>query len=80
MGMRDRSIRIVGAHEIRSMLGDISRQRAWQITSRDDFPKPVAHLMQGMFWFAEDVEEWRDEHRSGMDAGSPRGTTVSAET
>jgi prophage regulatory protein len=48
--MRARSIRIVGAREIRSMLGDISRQRAWQITNREDFPEPMAQLTEGRFW------------------------------
>jgi prophage regulatory protein len=58
------------------MLGDISRQRAWQITNRDDFPKPVARLMQGMFWFAEDVEEWRDTYRSADAVNSPDGDNL----
>ncbi|GIE84134.1 hypothetical protein Are01nite_06140 [Actinoplanes regularis] len=35
-------IRLMGAHEIRIRLGGVSRQRAYQITSRADFPKPVA--------------------------------------
>jgi prophage regulatory protein len=65
--MRARSIRIVGAREIRSMLGDISRQRAWQLTNREDFPEPMAQLTEGRFWFVEDVEDWRDKHRGGVD-------------
>ncbi|WP_430782123.1 helix-turn-helix transcriptional regulator [Actinoplanes sp. G11-F43] len=48
----------MGAHEIRVRLGGISRQRVHQLTTRADFPAPVADLMQGKVWHANDVEEW----------------------
>jgi prophage regulatory protein len=54
----------MGAHEIRVRLGGISRQRTYQITSRTDFPKPVADLEQGKVWLAEDVETWISAHRA----------------
>lgn len=53
----------MGAHEIRIRLGGVSRQRAYQITSRADFPVPVAELQQGKVWLADDVEKWMKEHR-----------------
>ncbi|MFI7543821.1 helix-turn-helix transcriptional regulator [Actinoplanes sp. NPDC049599] len=56
--MAERSLRLMGAHEIRVRLGGVSRQRVYQITSRADFPKPVADLVQGQVWRAEDVEGW----------------------
>ncbi|GIE78477.1 hypothetical protein Aph02nite_44270 [Actinoplanes philippinensis] len=52
----------MGAHEIRERLGGVSRQRAYQITSRPDFPPPVANLAQGKIWHAKDVEAWMIAH------------------
>jgi prophage regulatory protein len=63
-GMSTKQLRLVGAHEIRIRLGGVSRQRAYQITSRADFPKPIADLVPGKVWLAEDVEEWMAVHRS----------------
>jgi prophage regulatory protein len=60
-------IRLMGAHEIRVRLGGVSRQRAYQITSRADFPKPVADLAQGKVWATDDVEAWMRVHRRDID-------------
>ncbi|WP_433797574.1 DNA-binding protein [Actinoplanes sp. CA-252034] len=57
----------MGAHEIRIRLGGVSRQRAYQITSRADFPTPAADLSQGKVWFTEDVEAWIKERRPHQD-------------
>lgn len=62
-----KSIRLMGAHEIRLRLGGVSRQRAYQITSRADFPAPVADLAQGKVWAADDVEAWMKAHRKDVD-------------
>ncbi len=59
------SIRVVGAHEIRLLLGGISRQRVYQLTSRRDFPKPIADLAQGKVWLADDVAAWIRSRRPG---------------
>lgn len=48
--------RLMGAHEIRARLGNISRQRVYQLTSRADFPAPVADLAQGKVWLADEVD------------------------
>ena len=60
-------IRLMGAHEIRIRLGEVSRQRAYQITSRADFPAPVADLAQGKVWATDDVEAWMKAHRRPSD-------------
>lgn len=52
----------MGADEIRIRLGGVSRQRAYMITTRADFPVPVAALAQGKVWLATDVEDWMVEH------------------
>jgi predicted DNA-binding transcriptional regulator AlpA len=48
---------LLGTAEIADMLR-VSRQRVHQLTSRADFPAPVAVLKAGMFWRRADVEEW----------------------
>jgi prophage regulatory protein len=63
VGMPVKPISLMGAHEIRIRLGGVSRQRAYQITSRTDFPKPAADLAQGKVWLTEDVETWMKAHR-----------------
>jgi prophage regulatory protein len=62
-GMVMKALRVVGAHEIRVRLGGVSRQRVYQITSRPDFPAPVADLAQGKVWLNDDVEAWIATHR-----------------
>lgn len=57
----------MGAHEIRLRLGGVSRQRAYQITQRADFPAPVAELGQGKIWLADDVEAWIKVKRPHQD-------------
>ncbi|MFC4072452.1 DNA-binding protein [Actinoplanes subglobosus] len=49
---------LVGAREIGVLLGDITRQRAYQIASRPDFPDPIADLAQGKVWLGAEVEAW----------------------
>ncbi|WP_229074990.1 AlpA family transcriptional regulator [Actinoplanes sp. DH11] len=56
-------LRLMGAHEIRVRLGGISRQRIYKITSRADFPEPVADLRQGKIWLTKDVEAWIRKRR-----------------
>ena len=56
----------MGAHEIRVRLGGVSRQRVYQLTSRADFPTPVADLVQGKVWLAADVEVWIATRRSSV--------------
>ncbi|WP_433796438.1 DNA-binding protein [Actinoplanes sp. CA-252034] len=54
---------LVGAHELRMMFGEISRQRVHQITARPDFPRPVADLAQGKVWLAGEAAAWRARRR-----------------
>lgn len=62
-----RKLRLVGSAEIRVMLGGVSRQRVYQITTRRDFPEPVAELSMGNVWLAEDVERWIAAKRTDLD-------------
>jgi prophage regulatory protein len=55
-------LRVMGAAEIADRL-KITRQRAYQITVRRDFPEPIAHLAMGQVWATEDVERWIAENR-----------------
>ncbi|MBB2947422.1 putative DNA-binding transcriptional regulator AlpA [Actinoplanes lutulentus] len=58
---------LVGAAEIRSWLR-VSRQRAYQLISRDDFPEPYQVLRMGKVWDLAEVERWMRVHRPN-DAG-----------
>jgi prophage regulatory protein len=52
------AVELVGPAEIGLMLGGLSRQRVYQLTSRADFPPPVAVLSIGKVWRYPDVVEW----------------------
>jgi hypothetical protein len=58
-----RKLKLLGAHEIRIRLGGVTRQRTYQITSRADFTRPLADLVQGKVWLADDVEAWMKVRR-----------------
>lgn len=60
--------RVMGAAEIAERLG-VTRQRAYQITARRDFPEPIAHLAMGQVWDTRDVEEWIKERRPELAEG-----------
>ena len=65
-------LRLVGAHEIRDLLG-VSRQRVYQLAGRSDFPKPVATLAQGKIWALADIEAWIGARRQlGRSAAEPQ--------
>ncbi|WP_430783913.1 helix-turn-helix transcriptional regulator [Actinoplanes sp. G11-F43] len=55
-------LNLMGSHEIGVRLGGANRQRVYRITTRRDFPAPVAVLKMGAVWRAEDVERWIEEH------------------
>jgi prophage regulatory protein len=54
---------LVGAHEIRIMLGGISKQRVYVIINQRNFPESTAVLAMGKVWRKADVEAWIREHR-----------------
>jgi prophage regulatory protein len=56
------SPRLVGAAEIGLLLGGLSRQRVYQLTTTDDFPPPLAVLSTGKVWAYPDVTEWAHRH------------------
>ncbi|ASW57865.1 hypothetical protein CIK06_20545 [Plantactinospora sp. KBS50] len=59
----------MGAHEIREMLGGISKQRVHVITSHRNFPEPIAVLAMGKVWRRSDVEAWIRQHRPDSAGG-----------
>ncbi len=52
----------MGPDEIRQRLG-VSRQRAYIVINRRDFPAPWRELAMGNVWRSTDVEDWIREHR-----------------
>ena len=52
---------LVGTHEMAEMFG-VSRQRAQQIASRKDFPRPYDVLHMGKVWRRAAVEAWARNH------------------
>jgi predicted DNA-binding transcriptional regulator AlpA len=54
---------LVGAAEIADMLGGVSRQRVYVITTRSDFPAPVGVLRGGRVWDEAQVRAWIAAHR-----------------
>lgn len=49
----------VGSAEIAEMFG-VSRQRAYQLTSRPDFPEPMVKLKAGAVWVTAEVVKWAE--------------------
>lgn len=48
--------------EVADALG-VSRQRAYALVARPDFPAPTAELTSGRVWLTADVERWRKAPR-----------------
>lgn len=69
--MEDEPLRLVGAHEIRDLIG-VSRQRVYQLAGRSDFPRPVATLAQGKIWLVNEIEAWIGANRAPAPATSAR--------
>jgi predicted DNA-binding transcriptional regulator AlpA len=53
---------LVGPAEIGAMLGGLSRQRVYQLTSSPTFPAPAASLSIGKVWRYDEVAAWASEH------------------
>ena len=61
----------MGAAEIQERLG-MSKQRAYRLVARRDFPAPYQVLKMGSIWDAEVVEAWIREKRPDL-AEDPEG-------
>lgn len=61
----------MGPDEIRERLG-VSRQRAYILMNRRDFPEPWRELAMGKVWRSTDVEAWIRERRPEL-AEDPEG-------
>lgn len=55
----------MGPAEIQERLG-VSRQRAYILIGRRDFPAPRWELAMGKVWLASDVEAWIRVHRPDL--------------
>ena len=70
---------LVGVSEIAGLLGT-TRNRAWQVTRKADFPRPLADLAGGPVWalpmVARFLEEW--PRRRGPAPGSKRSVAAEA--
>lgn len=55
----------MGAAEIQARLG-VSRQWAYELIARRNFPEPYATLAMGSVWAATDVEAWIRQHRPDL--------------
>jgi prophage regulatory protein len=58
--------RLMGTYEIAERLR-ISRERAYQLVNRRDFPEPIQRLRMGQVWLADDIEAWIKVHRPHLD-------------
>ena len=58
----------MGPEEIRERLG-VSRQRAYIVINRRDFPEPWRELAMGKVWKSTDVEAWIKVHRPDIADG-----------
>lgn len=72
---------LVGVSEIAGLLGT-TRNRAWQVTRKPDFPRPLADLAGGPVWalpmVARFLEEW--PRRRGPAPGSKRSVDAGTGT
>jgi hypothetical protein len=50
-------LKLAGVSEIAALLG-VSRQRANQLTKREDFPRPLDRLAAGPVWKYSDIKRW----------------------
>lgn len=56
------AVQLAGISEIAERLG-VSRQRAQQLSAREDFPKPITRLKSGPVWDQAEIEAWITKFR-----------------
>lgn len=52
---------VMGPAEVRERLG-VSRNRAYRVTVRPDFPEPAVLVSGRRVWLTADVEAWMAKH------------------
>ncbi|MFB9893545.1 hypothetical protein ACFFOQ_27390 [Planobispora takensis] len=69
--MRSMPVELMGVREIAEAAG-VTRQRADQLTHREDFPQPLASLAAGKIWSGAAVRRWLAtwERKSGRPRAS----------
>lgn len=63
----------MGPDEIRERLS-VSRQRAYILMGRRDFPEPWRELAMGKVWRSTDVEAWIADKRPHLNDPGPADT------
>jgi prophage regulatory protein len=61
--MTSKKVRVIGADELRTRLGGISKQRVYKIARKPSFPTPAVVLKQGTLWLTDEVDSWIKIHR-----------------
>lgn len=64
--MAGKKIVLMGTAEISRRL-KVSRERAYQLVNRRDFPEPYQRLAMGQIWDQADVEAWIKVNRPKLD-------------
>jgi prophage regulatory protein len=64
--MAARKLTFMGTTEVARRL-KVSRERAYQLVSRRDFPEPYQRLAMGQIWDSADIEAWIKVHRPHLD-------------
>jgi prophage regulatory protein len=64
--MAAKKITMMGTAEIARRL-KVSRERAYQLVNRRDFPEPYQRLAMGQIWLQDDVEQWIKTNRPHLD-------------
>lgn len=54
------------AAEVGRLLGGLSRQRTYVVTTKPDFPEPVGRLRGGRVWDEDEVRAWITTHRHDL--------------
>jgi prophage regulatory protein len=82
------AVELIGMGELIKLMG-VSRSRVAQISSRTDFPAPVASLIMGSIWNLDDIRAWAEQRGRVLDfealapvvqdddEGDPHGKRVS---
>lgn len=69
------ALELVGSQELTRLLG-VNRARVYQLSQRDDFPRPVAVLAMGSIWDLAEIKAWAERtgrtlHPERLGSGSP---------
>jgi predicted DNA-binding transcriptional regulator AlpA len=70
--MAAKKVIMMGTAEIARRL-QVSRERAYQLVNRRDFPEPYQRLAMGQIWDQAEVEAWITRHRPHLNEPDTEG-------